>query len=72
MIMHDIVQALFLLTGLVSLMASLFNSDWFFTTENASFIVKKLGRSGARWAYGTLGAVFIFAAVYFHYRTECL
>lgn len=70
MILHNIVQLLFLLAGVVSLLASIFNWDWFFTTDNASFLVKRLGRNGARWAYGAIGALFIFAAVYFYYQIE--
>lgn len=68
MIMHYIVQSIFLLTGLIAFFASLFNKDWFFTAENARFIVNKFGRNGARWTYGTIGAIFIFAAIYFYYQ----
>lgn len=70
MILHNIVQLLFLLAGVISLLASIFNWDWFFTADNASFLVKRLGRNGARWAYGAIGALFIFAAVYFYYQIE--
>ena len=70
MILHNFVQVIFLLTGLVALLASLFNWDWFFTADNASFLVKRLGRNGARWAYGTIGALFITAAIYFYYQIE--
>lgn len=72
MILHNIVQAIFLLAGIISLLASLLDWDWFFTTDNASFLVKRLGRNGARWAYGAIGATFIAAAVYFYYRIENL
>ena len=72
MILHNFVQAIFMLVGLIALLASLFNWDWFFTADNASFLVKRLGRNGARWAYGALGAVFIAAAVYFYYRIQGL
>ena len=68
MTMHYIVQAIFLLTGITSLLASLLNKEWFFTSENAKFAVKRLGRNGARWLYGATGAVFIFSAVYFYYK----
>ena len=70
MILHNIVQLIFLLAGIVSLLASLLDWDWFFTTENASFLVKRFGRNGARWTYGTIGAIFIFAAVYFYYHIK--
>lgn len=72
MILHNIVQAIFLLTGIVSLLASLLDWEWFFTADNASFLVKRLGRNGARWAYGALGVVFIAAAIYFYYRIQGL
>ena len=72
MILHNIVQIIFLLSGIVSLLASLFNWDWFFTADNAGFLVKRLGRNGARWAYGTIGAFFIAAAIYFYYQIENL
>lgn len=72
MILHNVVQIIFLLAGVVSLLASLLNWDWFFTADNASFLVKYLGRNGARWAYGTIGAIFIAAAIYFYYRIEHL
>lgn len=72
MIMHHIVQAIFLLTGLVALWASLFNKDWLFTADNARFVVSRFGRNGARVVYGTIGAIFIFAAIYFYYQIECI
>ena len=72
MILHNFVQLIFLLTGLVALLASLFDWDWFFTADNASFLVKRLGRNGARWAYGSTGALFIAAAIYFYYQIENL
>lgn len=70
MILHNFVQAIFLLTGLVALLASLFDWDWFFTADNASFLVKRLGRKGARWTYGSIGALFIAAAIFFFFRIE--
>lgn len=66
MILHYIVQLIFLLAGITSLSASLFDWEWFFTADNASFVVRKLGRRGARWVYGTIGLTFIFAAIYFY------
>ena len=72
MILHNFIQVIFLLTGLVALLASLFDWDWFFTADNASFLLKRLGRKGARWPYGSLGALFIAAAIYFYYQIENL
>ncbi|MBR4065402.1 MAG: immunity 17 family protein [Bacteroidaceae bacterium] len=72
MILHNVVQTIFLLAGIISLFASLFNWEWFFTADNASFLVTRLGRNGARWVYGTIGIVFIAAAIYFYYRIESM
>ena len=70
MILHNIVQAIFLLTGTIALLASLFNWEWFFTAENCRFVVKKFGQNGARWVYGTIGALLIAAAIYFFLQIE--
>lgn len=70
--MHHIVQAIFLLAGIVALAASLFNWEWFFATENARFMVNRLGRRGARIVYSIIGALFIFAAIYFYYEIKDL
>ena len=43
-----IVQGIFALAGIVSLLASLLNWDWFFTTRNAQTIVRNVGRNRAR------------------------
>ena len=72
MILHNGVQVIFLLAGIVSLLASLFDWDWFFTADNACFLVTRLGRRGARWVYGAIGAVIFFAAGYFYYQIEKL
>lgn len=70
--LHFIVQAMFLLAGAISLLASLLDWEWFFSADNAKFLVKRLGRNGARWAYGILGALFIAAAVFFYYQIKRL
>lgn len=41
-----IVQGIFALAGIVSLLASLLNWDWFFTTRNAQTIVRNVGATG--------------------------
>lgn len=66
MILHYVVQLIFLLVGITSLSASVFDWEWFFTADNASYIVRRLGRKGARWTYGTIGLTFIFAAIFFY------
>ena len=70
MILHNIVQAIFLLTGIISLLSSIFDWGWFFTADNSRFIVKKFGRSGARWFYGAIGLLLIAAAIYFFFQIE--
>ena len=70
--MHYIVQAIFLFTGIIALWASVFNNDWLFTADNARWVVKRFGRKGARWAYGAVGAIFIFAAIYFYCKISRL
>ena len=72
MILHNIVQTIFLLTGATALLASLLNWEWFFTSDNASFLVKRLGRSGARWVYGLVGILLMAAAVFFYYKIKNL
>ena len=70
MILHNVVQAIFLLAGTISLLSSLFNWEWFFTADNAKFAVKRFGRNGARWIYGIIGMLLITAAVYFFFQVK--
>ena len=70
MILHNVVQAIFLLAGTISLLSSLFNWEWFFTADNAKFAVKRFGRNGARWIYGIVGMLLITAAVYFFFQVK--
>ncbi len=60
-----IVQGIFLLAGIVSLLAAIFNWDWFFTAHNARVIVQNVGRRQARWFYGVLGVILMATAVFF-------
>lgn len=62
------VQILFALAGVLSLLASIFNWNWFFTAQNAQMIVRNVGRGKARLFYGVLGIILIGAAVFFCYR----
>ena len=63
-----IVQAIFALAGITSLLASLLN--WFFTTRNAQTIVRNVGRGRARLFYGILGVIIIGMAVFFFVETR--
>lgn len=65
-----VVQGIFALAGTVSLLAALFNWNWFFTTRNAQSIVRNVGRNRARLFYGILGIVFIAMAVFFFVETQ--
>ena len=67
---HYFVQALFALAGIVSLLASLFNWNWFFTAQNARFIVQNVGRGRSRLFYGLLGGIMIAMAVFFYFETK--
>lgn len=69
MIPHFILQGLFLLAGMLSLLAALFNWNWFFKTNNAQSIVRAIGAKGARWFYAALGLVFIGGAIFFYLKT---
>lgn len=59
------VLAIFVLTGIISLTASLLNSEWFFRSQKASAFVRSFGRKGARIFYGLLGMALIMAGVLF-------
>ena len=61
-----IVQGIFALAGITSLLASLLNWNWFFTTRNAQTIVRNVGRGRARLFYGILGVIIIGMAVFFY------
>ena len=64
-----IVQGIFALAGIVSLLASLLNWDWFFTTRNAQTIVRNVGRNRARLFYGILGKPSLFDTFFLDKRT---
>jgi hypothetical protein len=57
---------IFAITGIIAVLASLFNWGWFFTAQNAQFVVKRYGRQKARLIYGALGVALVFLAVYFY------
>lgn len=70
MILHHIIQTIFVIAGITAIAAALFNWEWFFTARNAEFIVKRLGRTKSRLLYGIIGLLFIVAAVYFYYEIK--
>ena len=72
MFAHYLLQAIMLLAGVVSLLAALFNYDWFFCARNAQPVVRYMGRRNARFLYGTMGALLIFSALFFYHRISQL
>lgn len=60
-----IIQGIFILTGIISLLAALLDWEWFFSARNTQFVVRNVGRKQARWFYGVLGVILISTAVFF-------
>lgn len=70
MLMHYIIQGIFVVVGLLAILASLFNWDWFFRSQNTRFIVQNVGRKQARLFYALLGVLMIATAVYFFLEVQ--
>ena len=70
MMMHYLIQGIFALVGLIAILASLFNWNWFFQSQNTQFIVKNVGRKQARIFYALLGALMIATAIYFFLEVQ--
>lgn len=68
--MHYIIQGIFVGAGLLVTLASLFNWDWFFRSQNTQIIVKHVGRRQARFFYASLGLLMIATAVYFFLEVQ--
>ena len=60
----------FAIAGIIAFLAATFNWGWFFTAQNAQYVVKLYGRQKARIIYGALGLVLILMAVYFYLNTH--
>lgn len=54
---------LIILAGLFSVTASYFNWDWYFNNYRARFLVKIIGRKGARIFYTVFGLFLVAMAV---------
>ena len=65
MVTHYIIQGIFVLVGLLALLAALFNWDWFFTAHNTQFIVSNAGRNRASLFYAAIGLLMIATGVFF-------
>ncbi|MCR4765883.1 MAG: immunity 17 family protein [Bacteroidaceae bacterium] len=61
---------IFAIAGIIAFLAATFNWGWFFTAQNAQYVVKRYGRQKARLIYGVLGLVLIIMAVYFYLNTS--
>ena len=70
MSMHYLIQGIFVLVGLLVVLASLFNWDWFFKAQNTQLLVKNVGRKQARLFYAFLGVLMITTAVYFFLEVQ--
>ena len=68
--MHYIIQGIFVLVGLLAILASLLNWEWFFTALNTQFIVHNVGRQRARLFYALLGLMMIATGVYFFLNVQ--
>ncbi|MCD8181990.1 MAG: immunity 17 family protein [Bacteroides sp.] len=65
-----IVQGIFAVAGIISLLAAILNWNWFFTARNSQFVVQNVGRRQARWFYGVLGIILISMSVFFFLNTS--
>lgn len=68
--MHYFIQGIFVIVGLLAILASLFNWNWFFTAQNTQFIVRNVGRGRARLFYALLGILMIATACYFFMEVQ--
>lgn len=65
-----LVQVIFMLAGIISLLAAVLDWEWFFTSHNTRGLVKSIGRKRARICYGALGIILIGAAIFFFLMTR--
>ena len=68
--MHYLIQGIFAIVGLLAILASLFNWDWFFLSQNTQAIVRNVGRNRARLFYAVLGLLISATAVYFFLEVQ--
>lgn len=62
---HYCIQGLFVLVGLLSVLAAICNWNWFFTAQNTQFIVRNVGRKQARWFYALIGILMMGTGIFF-------
>lgn len=68
--MHYFIQGIFAVVGLLAILASAFNWDWFFKSPNTRYIVSNVGRKRARLFYALLGLLMIATAIYFFMEVQ--
>jgi len=54
---------IFILMGAFSLVAAVFNFNWYFESEGVMMFVRRFGRKGARIFYAVLGVVLIAGGI---------
>ena len=64
-----IIQGIFVVAGIIALLAAILDGDWFFTAQNTQFVVRNVGHRQARWFYGILGMILIGMSVFFFLNT---
>ena len=72
MVLHSIIQTIFVIAGVTALLAAAFNWEWFFASKNVEPVVKRIGRNRSRLLYGAVGAVLIATAVIFYYKVQAI
>ena len=70
MIIHNILQTIFLIGGIVVFLAALLDWEWFFASRNAAPVVRYFGRTKSRWFYGTAGLFLIAVAIGAYFRLK--
>ena len=68
--MHYFIQGIFAVVGLLAILSSAFNWDWFFKSQNTRYIVSNVGRKRARLFYALLGLLMIATAIYFFMEVQ--
>ena len=68
--MHYFIPVIFAVVGLLAILASAFNWDWFFKSQNTQYIVSNVGRKRARLFYALLGLLMIATAIYFFMEVQ--
>lgn len=59
MIPHYFILSIFILVGILLILAALFNWEWLYTARNAQFITLRFGRKWARLIYALIGIILI-------------